>query len=95
MGELAIQRERQDDSPEPARQIRLVQKQQRAERLVSGSMRSPDDQRPALRDLAAIDALASIRPRKAAQILNDLTASDDEDIVEAAFGSDGPSVRDS
>ena len=34
--------------------------------------------------LAAIDAVASIRPRVAAEILHDLTDSDDEDIVEAA-----------
>lgn len=34
--------------------------------------------------LAAIDAVASIRPREAGVILVDLTDSDDEDIVEAA-----------
>jgi hypothetical protein len=33
--------------------------------------------------LAAIDAVASIRPHEAAEILLDLTESDDEDIVEA------------
>ena len=33
--------------------------------------------------LAAIEALPSIRPREAAKILDDLTDSDDEDIVEA------------
>jgi hypothetical protein len=33
--------------------------------------------------LAAIEAVASIRPREAAGILDDLTDSDDEDIVEA------------
>ena len=33
--------------------------------------------------LAAIEAVASIRPREAAEILDDLTDSDDEDIVEA------------
>ncbi len=33
--------------------------------------------------LAAIEAVASIRPREAAEILADLTDSDDEDIVEA------------
>lgn len=35
--------------------------------------------------LAAIDALASIRPQEAGIILVDLTDSDDEDIVEAAY----------
>ena len=35
--------------------------------------------------LAAIDALASIRPQEAGVILVDLTDSDDEDIVEAAY----------
>jgi hypothetical protein len=34
--------------------------------------------------LAAIDAVASIRPQEATEILVDLTHSDDEDIVEAA-----------
>jgi hypothetical protein len=33
--------------------------------------------------LAAIEAVASIRPQEAAEILDDLTDSDDEDIVEA------------
>jgi hypothetical protein len=33
--------------------------------------------------LAAIDAVASIRPHEAAEILDDLTDSDDEDIIEA------------
>jgi len=33
--------------------------------------------------LAAIEAVASIRPREAAEILDDLTDSDDEDIAEA------------
>jgi len=33
--------------------------------------------------LAAIEAVANIRPREAAEILDDLTDSDDEDIVEA------------
>ncbi len=45
--------------------------------------------------LAAIDAVASIRPREAGMILEDLTDSDDEDIVEAAFEAmamaEGPS----
>jgi hypothetical protein len=35
--------------------------------------------------LAAIDAVASIRPREAAEILQALTDSDDEDVVEAVF----------
>ncbi len=35
--------------------------------------------------LAAIDAVASIRPQEAGGILGDLTDSDDEDIVEAAY----------
>lgn len=35
--------------------------------------------------LAAIEAVASIRPQEAAEILNDLTDSDDEDIVEAVL----------
>jgi hypothetical protein len=35
--------------------------------------------------LAAIDAVASIRPHEAPDILGDLTDSDDEDIVEATF----------
>ena len=35
--------------------------------------------------LAAIDAVANIRPKKAGEILNHLTSSDDEEIVEAAF----------
>ena len=35
--------------------------------------------------LAAIEAVASIRPQEAAELLNDLTQSDDEDIVEVAY----------
>ena len=35
--------------------------------------------------LAAIDAVASIRPREAAAILNDLADSDDQDVVDAVF----------
>ncbi len=35
--------------------------------------------------LAAIDSVAGIRPQEAAEILGDLTDSDDEDIVEAVF----------
>ena len=34
--------------------------------------------------LAAIDAIAGIRPQEAWEILDDLTVSEDEDIVEAA-----------
>ena len=34
--------------------------------------------------LAAIEAVASIRPQEAAEILIDLTESEDEDIAEAA-----------
>jgi len=39
--------------------------------------------------LAAIEAAASIRPHEAAEILVELTESDDEDIVEAAFEAMG------
>jgi HEAT repeat protein len=35
--------------------------------------------------LAAIEAVASIRPQEAAEILIELTQSDDEDIVDAAY----------
>jgi HEAT repeat protein len=35
--------------------------------------------------LAAIEAVASIRPQEAPEILEDLTDSEDEDIVEAAY----------
>lgn len=35
--------------------------------------------------LAAIEAVARIRPQEAAEILNDLTDSEDEDIVDAVF----------
>ena len=35
--------------------------------------------------LAAIEAMASIRPQEAADILSDLTQSDDDDIVEVAY----------
>ena len=48
--------------------------------------------------LAAIDAVASIRPREAAEILHALTDSDDEDVVEAVFEAmamtEGPSGED-
>ncbi len=35
--------------------------------------------------LAAIEAIANIRPQEAAEILSDLTQSDDEDIVDTAY----------
>jgi hypothetical protein len=48
--------------------------------------------------LAAIEAVARIRPREAAEILNDLTDSDDEGIVDAVFEAramaGGPSDED-
>ena len=48
--------------------------------------------------LAAIEAVASIRPHEAAGILHGLTDSDDEDIVEAVFEAtamaEGPSDED-
>ena len=44
---------------------------------------SKETEKPLL--LAAIDAVASIRPREAGGILVDLTDSDDEDIAEAAY----------
>jgi hypothetical protein len=48
--------------------------------------------------LAAIDAIASIRPREAVGMLDDLTDSDDEDVAvaaeEAMAGADGPSGED-
>lgn len=54
---------------------------------------SKDTDKPLL--LAAIDAVASIRPQEAGVILVDLTDSDDEDIVEAAYEAmamaEGPS----
>jgi hypothetical protein len=43
-----------------------------------------DDTAKELR-LAAIDAVASIRPVEAGEILHKLTASDDDDIMEAAY----------
>lgn len=44
---------------------------------------SKETEKPLL--LAAIDAVASIRPQEAGGVLVDLTLSDDEDIVEAAY----------
>lgn len=49
---------------------------------VSGLVSSKETDKPLL--LAAIDAVASIRPQEAEVVLVDLTDSDDEDIVEAA-----------
>ena len=46
-------------------------------------MTSDETDKPLL--FAAIEAVASIRPEEAPEILGDLTDSDDEDIVEAAF----------
>jgi HEAT repeat protein len=43
-----------------------------------------DDTDKSLR-LAAIEAMAGIRPRQAAEVLIDLTDLDDDDIVEAAY----------
>ncbi len=50
---------------------------------ISRLLRAPETEKPLL--LAAIDAAASIRPQEAGGILVDLTDSDDEDIVEAAY----------
>ena len=50
---------------------------------VSRLLRAPETDKPLL--LAAIDAVASIRPQEAGVILADLTDSDDEDIVVAAY----------
>ena len=50
---------------------------------VAGLVTSRETDKPLL--LAAIDAVASIRPQEAGVVLIDLTDSDDEDIVEAAF----------
>ena len=50
---------------------------------VSRLVRAQETDKPLL--LAAIDAVAGIRPREAGRILVDLTTSDDEDIVEAAY----------
>ena len=47
-------------------------------------MLTADDTDKELR-LAAIDAAASIRPVEASEILNQLTASEDDDIVDAAY----------
>jgi hypothetical protein len=50
---------------------------------IKGLVTSEDTDKPLL--LAAIDGLSSIRPQEAGDILFDLTKSDDEDIVEAAY----------
>ena len=50
---------------------------------VSGLLTSEDTDKPLL--LAAIEAVASIRPQEAAEILTDLTNSEDEDIAEATL----------
>jgi hypothetical protein len=49
---------------------------------IAGLITTEKTDKPLL--LAAIDAVAGIRPQEAAQILLDLTNSDDEDIVDAA-----------
>ena len=48
---------------------------------IAGLVTSEDKDKPLL--LAAIDAVASIRPQEAAEILTDLMDSEDEDIAEA------------
>ena len=50
---------------------------------VAALVTSEDTDKPLL--LAAIDAVAGIRPREAGVILADLTDADDEEIVEAAY----------
>jgi hypothetical protein len=50
---------------------------------VTALVTSGETDKPLL--LAAIDAVASIRPRNAAEILNALADSDDEDVVDAVF----------
>ncbi len=50
---------------------------------ITALVTSGETDRPLL--LAAIEAVARIRPQEAAEILSDLTDSDDEDIVEAVF----------
>lgn len=50
---------------------------------ITGLVTSEDTDKPLL--LAAINALAGIRPQEAGVILFDLTNSDDEDIVDAAY----------
>ncbi len=50
---------------------------------IAGLVTTKGTDKPLL--LAAIDAVASIRPREATEILDVLTDSEDEDIVEAAY----------
>lgn len=50
---------------------------------ITAIIASEETDKPLL--LAAIEAVANIRPRKASKILRDLTKSGDEDIVEAAY----------
>ncbi|MFQ5923723.1 MAG: HEAT repeat domain-containing protein [Anaerolineales bacterium] len=50
---------------------------------ISALLTSEETDKPLL--LAAIDAVASIRPEEASEILVDLTDCEDEDIVEAAY----------
>ena len=50
---------------------------------IAALVTSDETDKPLL--LAAIEAVASIRPEEAPEILGDLTDSDDEDIVEVAF----------
>jgi len=50
---------------------------------IAGLVSTEETDKPLL--LAAIDALACIRPQEAAVILVDLTDSDDEDVVEAVY----------
>ena len=63
---------------------------------VAALITSEETDKPLL--LAAIDAVAGIRPDEAAQILDDLADSDDEDIVaavdEAIAMAEGPSGED-
>lgn len=63
---------------------------------VTALVTSGETDKPLL--LAAIEAVARIRPQEAAEILDDLTDSDDEDIVEAVFEAtamaEGPSDED-
>jgi hypothetical protein len=55
--------------------------------IISSIITTEENDKPLL--LAAIDAAASIHPHEAAGILVDLTESDDEDIVEAAYEAMG------
>lgn len=50
--------------------------------LVLGCLVAEDTDKPIL--LASIDAVASLRPREAQEVLADLLESDDDDVVEAA-----------